>query len=202
MLNGLARRLVKDEVITEEQAKETFATAKRENVAFPLQLVNDGLSSALNIAKLASDEFGSPLLDLNSFNSEELPKDLVSPNLIEKHHVLPLFKRGNRLFIAASDPADLHAFDEIKFNTGLTIDAVLVEADKLNTGIQAYLNSGEGNIGDALGGLDEEDLDNLDIEAVDTNSPSDDGGNEEDEAPIVRFVNKVLLDAILSLIHI
>ena len=195
MLSGLARRLVKDELISEEDASAAVDNAKRDKVPLPLFLANGGSISAIAIAQAASDEFGTPLFDLSSLDSSVIPKDIVDTSLINKHQALPLFKRGNRLYIGLSDPTNLHALDEIKFNTGLTTEGLLVEADKLHSAIEAYLSAEEETLGDSLGGLDEDDLDGLDIEAVDEDAQQEDT-SEADEAPIVRFVNKVLLDAI------
>ena len=195
MLSGLARRLVKDELLTEEQAQKSLESAKKASVPFPLELINAKLVNGIKIAKAASEEFGTPVIDLKAFEKTHQPKEIVDSKLIRKHHALPLFKRGNRLFVAVSDPTNLHALDEIKFNTGLTTEAILVEADKLHTEIEKYLNAEEETIGDSLGNLDEEGLEGLDIETVDTNNNNDDD-SELDEAPIVKFVNKVLLDAI------
>jgi len=197
MLSGLARRLVKDELLTEEQAQKSLESAKKASVPFPLELINAKLVNGIKIAKAASEEFGTPVMDLKAFEKTHQPKEIVDSKLIRKHHALPLFKRGNRLFVAVSDPTNLHALDEIKFNTGLTTEAILVEADKLHADIEKYLNAEEDTIGDSLGNLDDEGLDGLDIEAVDTNNDNADE-NEADEAPIVKFVNKVLLDAIKS----
>lgn len=196
MLSGLARRLVRDQLLTDEQASKSLAAAIKEKIPLPLQLVNEGTLNARQIAVAASEEFGTPLIDLASLSKSSLPENIVDIKLVRKHNVLPIFKRGNRLYIAVSDPTDLHALDEIKFNTGLNTDALLVEADKLHRAVEAYLNAEEESIGDALGGLDEDDLDGLDVDTVQEDSKQDDG--DVDEAPIVRFVNKVLLDAIKS----
>jgi len=196
-LSGLARRLVRDELITEEDVIKAIEGAKREKAPLPLFIVNNSSIDSKQIAQAAADEFGTPLFDLASISADAIPKGIVDPKLIKKHHALPLHKRGNRLFVALSDPTNLHALDEIKFNTGLTTEALIAEADKLHTAIEAFLNAEEESLGDALGGLDEDSLDDLDIEAVDEDGPA--GGedtSEVDEAPIVRFVNKVLLDAI------
>ena len=195
MLSGLARRLVRDEYLTEEAAVSALETAHRDRVSLPMYLVSSGALTGLQIAKSASDEFGTPLLDLNVINNDVIPRGVVDPKLIQKHHALPIFKRGNRLYIAVSDPTNLRALDEFKFNTGLSTEALLVEADKLLSFIEKYLSSQEESIGDALGDFDEDDLDGLDIEAVDEHATQDDTDGA-DEAPIVRFVNKVLLDAI------
>src|SRR5690606_11292228 len=141
------------------------------------------------------DEFGTPLFDLRAINPVSLPNKLVDLKVIEKHHTLPLIKRGSRLFVAVADPTNLHALDEIKFNTGLNTEAILVEADKLSTVIEKYIASQEESIGDALGGLDDEDLDNLETESGEKED-KDKESSEADEAPIVCFINKILLDAI------
>ncbi|WP_323815323.1 type IV-A pilus assembly ATPase PilB [Cellvibrio sp. NN19] len=195
-LNGLARRLVADNLLDAELAGKSITQAKKEKIPLAQHLVNNGILDARTVARVASEEFGSPVFDLSALNSDSIPQKLVDDKLIRKHHTLPIAKRGNRLFLAVTDPTDLHALDEIKFNTGINTEAVLVEADKLRTAIDKYLNAQEETLGDALGGLDG-DLDDLDIEAVDPNAKADDAsGSEADEAPIVKYINKVLLDAI------
>lgn len=197
MLSGLARRLVKDELVSEEDVTKAIESAKKDQVSLPYYLVKNDLVGAKTIAVAASDEFGTPILDIASINPSSIPSEIVDTKLIQKHHVLPVFKRGNRLYVAVSDPTNLHALDEIKFNTGLTTEGLIAEADKLFNAVEQFLNAEEETLGDALGGLDEEDLDDLDVEAVDPDK-NDKDDNEVDEAPIVRFVNKVLLDAIKS----
>jgi type IV pilus assembly protein PilB len=193
-LNGLARRLVADNLLESEIAVKTVAQAKKEGVSFVDMLVSKEILDARTIARVASEEFGSPVFDITAINRDSIPSKLVDEKLIRKHCTLPIARRGNRLFLAVTDPTDLHALDEIKFNTGINTEAVLVEADKLKIAIEQYLNAQEGNLGDALGGLDE-NLDELDVESVDANNNADEA-SEADEAPIVKYINKVLLDAI------
>ncbi len=195
-LSGLARRLVKDGLIDEETAIEAVETAQQSGHTLPYVLVESHGLSASAICLAASDEFGTPIMDITTIQPSVLPEKLVDSKLVAKHQSLPLYKRGNRLFVAVADPTNLHALDEIKFNTGLNTEAVIVEADKLGKAVEAFLNAAEESIGDALGGLDEDSLDDLDIEAVDADGQGDDDTSDVDEAPIVRFVNKVLLDAI------
>lgn len=195
-LSGLARRLVRDGLVDEAKIKEATQAAAKASITLPMQLVSSGLP-AMDICTAASDEFGTACFDLSAMSASNLPSKLVDAKLLTKHHALPLFKRGNKLFVALSDPTNLHALDEIKFNTGLNTEAIIVEADKLNTALEAYLNANEESIGDALGGLDEDALDGLDIQGVDADKDKDvQDTSDVDEAPIVRFVNKVLLDAI------
>lgn len=196
-LNGLARRLVNDNLLSAEDALEHMQESKRNKTSFVSQLVNEDVLNAATIATIASNEFGTPIYDLDSHDSKSMPKGLVDNRLLTKHHVLPLYKRGNRLFLAVTDPTNLHALDEIKFNTGLNTDTILVEADKLNTAIEKYINEQEETLSDALGGLDEEGLDSLDIAQEDDASKANaDLAAEADEAPVVKFINKILLEAI------
>ncbi|WP_341936319.1 type IV-A pilus assembly ATPase PilB [Marinimicrobium sp. C2-29] len=195
-LSGLARRLVQDGLLDQELARQAVTQAARERVPFVQHVVSEQLLDARTIARVASDEFGTPVFDLDSLNTEMMPSKLVDQKLIQKHHTLPVVKRGNRLFLAVADPTNLHALDEIKFNTGLNTDPILVEADKLATAIDRYLNAQDESMGDALGSLDDEALDGLEMEGGETEAPKDEGAKEEDEAPIVRFINKILLDAI------
>ena len=194
MLSGLARRLVADNLLDAELANKAVIQAKKDKVPFVLHLVASGILDAKTIARVASEEFGTPVFDLTALQKDSTPQKLVDEKLIRKHQTLPLAKRGNRLFLAVADPTDLHALDEIKFNTGTNTEAVLVEADKLKFAIEKYLNAQEEPLGGGLEDLDE--LDDLNVETVDTSSAAGEEGNEADEAPIVKYINKVLLDAI------
>lgn len=195
-LSGLARRLVSDGLLAQELAQQAQAQAARERVPFVQHLVSAQVLDARTIAHAAADEFGTPLFDLDSLLPEHIPTQLVDQKLIQKHHTLPVMKRGNRLFVAVADPTNLHALDEIKFNTGVNTEPVLVEADKLAAAIERFLNAQEATLGDALGDLDGDELDGLDVQAVSEAAADDDKNSEADEAPIVRFINKILLDAI------
>jgi len=189
-LNGLARSLNQAGLIDADKAQQALEIAKNEKVSFITVAVQKGFVDSLQVAILASTEFGLPLLDLAAFDAELLAKDIVSNDLIEKHKVLPLFKRGNRLFVAQSDPSNITAIDEIKFNTGMNVEPIVVEEDKLASMVERFVSAEESSFDD----FDDEDLD------VDIENPEDAHKNEEpgtgDDAPIVRFVNKMLLDAI------
>ena len=195
-LSGLARRLVKDDLLGEQVAQQAYQDASANKVPFVTHLVNNGLCDSIQIAEAASDEFGAPLLDLSAFNMEMAPADLVDIKLVQQHHTLPLFRRGNRLFIAVSDPTNLRALDDIKFHTGINTDAVLVDDKSLSEAIAKYVEAHD----EPLGGFDdlEDGLEDLDVSGVDDNDNDKDHGAELDETPIVRFVNKVLVDAIKS----
>ena len=189
-LNGLARSLNLAGLIDEENARKALDIAKAENSTFVAVAVKNGYVDPLQVAILASTEFGLPLLDLAAFDTELLVKDIVSNDLIEKHRVLPIFKRGNRLFIAQSDPSNITAIDEIKFNTGMNVEPVIVEENKLAILVEKFISSED----DSFDDLGDEDLD-IDMESPEEEQKRDEPGTGED-APIVRFVNKMLLDAI------
>src|SRR5690554_38406 len=106
-LSGLARRLVTDGLIDQELARQALAQASKEKVPFVQHLVNHAMLDARTIARVASEEFGTPLFDLDSLNRESIPTKLVSEKLIRKHHTLPLLRRGNRLFVAVADPTEI-----------------------------------------------------------------------------------------------
>ncbi|MFT5693075.1 MAG: type IV pilus assembly protein PilB [Oceanicoccus sp.] len=194
-LSGLARRLVKDKLISEEVAQQAYQDASAEKSPFVSYLVANSLCPSSAIARAASDEFGTPLFNLSAFNMDLAPKDLVDLKLVVQHHTLPLYRRGNRLYIAVSDPTNLRALDEIKFHTGINTDAILVEEGLLTDAITKFVEAND----EPLGGFTDMDdgLDDLDIETVDEDGDKDnDQGGDIDETPIVRFVNKVLIDAI------
>ena len=192
-LSGLARRLVVDNLLADEQAVEAYEKALKSKTPFVSYLVENKLINSTAIAAAASHEFGVPLLDMDVLELENAPISLVDEKLVRQHHALPLFRRGNRLFVGVSDPTNFQALDEIKFNTGISTEAILVEEDKLTKAIDKALDSAVSSMSDLL----DEDLDNLDITGGDDIDAQDDKADADiDDAPIVRFVNKVMLDAI------
>ncbi|HEX7036054.1 MAG TPA: type IV-A pilus assembly ATPase PilB [Pseudomonadales bacterium] len=192
-LSGLARRLVEENILDAEVAMRSTEEARREGTPFVAYLVRNGVAEARTIAMSASEEFGVPLLDLSAFDIESIPKDLVKESLIRQHNALPLVRRGMRLFVAVSDPTNLQALDEIKFQTGVNTEAVLVEEDKLQVLIEQFLNRQDEN---ALGDLDDS-LEDLDMQAFEEEDDKEvDIRSATDDTPVVRFVNKMLLDAI------
>lgn len=193
ILNGLARKLVKDGSLKEPIALDAATKAKANKQNQVSYLVQNNLVNSLVIANAASEEFGLPLFDINAIDSEQIPVELISEKLISKHNAMPLFKRGKRLYVAVSDPTNLIALDEFKFHSGLTTEAVLVEENKLTTFIEKALDAKENESFDDFG---DDDLENLDLEAVDDAPKDDDDDGDANDAPIVRFVNKLLLDAI------
>ena len=192
-LSGLAKRLVMDGLLAEELATEAQQKALKSREPFVSYLVVNKILDSSSIASSACQEFGTPLFDLNAMELDAAPVSLVDEKLIRQHHTLPLFKRGNRLFVAVSDPTNLQALDEIKFHTGISTETILVEEDKLVKAIEQALDSADTSMTDLL----DEDLDNLDISSGDDDNAVDDSRDADiDDTPVVRFVNKVLLDAI------
>ena len=191
-LTGLARRFVDDGLLDEAVAKDAFLQASQNRIPLITYLTQNKLADSSKLAFSAAMEFGVSVLDLSSFLPEMMPEKVVDEKLVRKHNALPLYKRGNRLFIAVSDPTNIQALDEIKFNTGLSTDPILVDDAKLREAIDKYLESHDTSMGD---------LDDADLEGVETEGgePEDDGAvsaSDVDDAPIVKYVNKMLLDAI------
>lgn len=190
-LPRLASRLLNqgiDLAILEELSHEAASSGiSFFKVAEKSELIEPG-----SLATATAEEFGLPLIDLNAFDLSTIPAEIVNAELIEKHGLVPLFVRGNRLFIGQSDPSQFQAIADIKFSTGLSVEPVVVEYDKLGEVIDSILKAEDSTLGELGSDLD-----------VDLEDPDADSGREEeaatdpgDDAPIVRFVNKVLLDAI------
>ena len=193
-LAGLPRRLVQDGLVSEDKLAEAFAAARKEQVPLVAQLVSDGLVEARAVAVAASHEFGVPLLDLDAVELDLDVVRAVDQKLINKHRVLPLVRRGQRLFLAIADPTDLQAIDDIKFQTSLRIDPVVVEQDKLEEHLNRALEAVDTSLADLS---DDEDFDLENLEVSGENDDAEDSLRDEvEDAPVVRFVNKILLDAI------
>ncbi|MGE0080927.1 MAG: type IV-A pilus assembly ATPase PilB [Thiohalomonadaceae bacterium] len=194
-LSGLARRLIRDGLLSEQDAEKAQELSNKKKIPFVTWLVENQLGTPRDIANAAAQEFGVPLLDINAFEIDREVVKLVDEKLVRGHHALPLYKRGNRLFVAVSDPTNLAALDEIKFHVGANTEAILVEEDKLTRTIEKALEGADAG----LSGFQDSDLDDLDISAEeeDGGRPGVDAAESEvDDTPVVRFVNKVLLDAI------
>ena len=191
-LGGLARQLVQAGQLDEKTARQAQQQAQRNQLSLVTWLVQNKLIKSRAVVEVAGEQFGLPYFDLASIDKEAQPQDLVSEKLVRQHRVLPLQRRGNKLYVAVSDPSNHQAINDIQFNTGLTVEAVLVEDDKLGQAIDKFFESAS----TALEGLADADLDELDVE-ISGGAKEDEGEhNEADDAPVVRFVNKMLLDAI------
>jgi len=192
--SGLSGRLVVEGLLNTEQAAQAQSAAAEESIPLVSYLVDRVNIDSKRLQKIASQEFGAPRFDIEAFDLECLPEGLVEPDLVTKHHALPLYSRGKRLFIAVSDPTNLAALDEIKFHTGLSTEAILVDEHSLQKAINGWSDAQD----DLAGGL--EDLESSELEDIDVGAVEDDSAGDDesgvDETPIVRFVNKVLVDAI------
>jgi type IV pilus assembly protein PilB len=194
-LGGLAQRLVQDGLLNEGSMQDAIAKSQEKRISLVTHLVASNLATARDIAISASNEFGVPLLDLDAVVLDPDAARAVSQKLLQKHRVLPLMKRGKRLFLAVADPTDLHALDEIRFQTSMSIEFVVVEDNKLQKAVEASLDQAE----TAMPNFTDDDLD---LENLEVTSGEEDAGpdalarDDVEDAPIVRFVNKIMLDAI------
>lgn len=193
-LSGLPRRLVTEGVLTEEAVTEAAAKAQEAKTTLVAHLVAEGLANSKQIAVAASHEYGVPLLDLDAIEIEPEVVKAVDEKLVSKHQALPLVQRGKRLFLGVADPTNLGAIDEIKFASGLRVEPVVVEQDKLQARVAKALEA----VDTSLSSFDDDDFDleNLDVSGGDEVVGDEVTSADVDDAPVVRFVNKVMLDAI------
>jgi type IV pilus assembly protein PilB len=191
-LGGLARALVQAGQLKEAEAEQLLAQAHSTKTSLIEQIIVSRKAGALDIARFVADTFGYPLLDLAAFDEAHIPSDAIDRKLIATHKVIPLNKRGNRLSVAIADPTNLRALDEIRFQTGLAVDPIVVEQSKLAPLVAKYAESAA----DALKSFTSEDI-NLDFLDEEASSKADEAaGQDIDDAPVVKFIQKMLLDAI------
>ena len=188
--SGYIRRLVDEGFISAQHMKDALEGAQKNKMSTVEYLVEKSDIKPLVIAEMISSEFGEPIFDLDSFNPDMLLKEIADTKLFTKHHVVPLVQRGNILYVATSDPTNIEALDAIRFNCGLNIEPIIVEYDKLIKVLTKHFTVEDSfNFGD-------DDFD-VDVIATDDQAPSeDDEASSEEEAPIVKYVNKLLVDAI------
>ncbi len=190
-LTGLARTMVNHDWLKESEAETVWKRAAESGESFVSELIKSKRFKADQIAEFASVSFGFPYLDLSAMDAANLPR-LLDPKLIQKRRVIALFQRGNKLFVGTSDPTNLQALDEVKFQTGQTIEPVVVEDDKLSKLIEQLGQATD----DTMAVLNAEDL-NLDfVDEEAAASQQDTGGIDIDDAPVVRYLQKIMLDAI------
>ncbi len=190
-LNGLARQLVNQGLISEGAAQEASETssAKDSKKSFLTALIESGEVSAKTVAQTTANDFGLPSFDIATIDPVTFPQQFIKEDLIHAHNAVPIAMRGSKLFIAISDPTNSEPLDKYKFASGLSVEAVVVEDDKLNE-LRARVLEQTAHLDDGL----DESFD-LEVDSGD-GADADDGSSEVDETPVVRFVNKVLLDAI------
>jgi type IV pilus assembly protein PilB len=192
-ITGIARRLVLDGALDEATARDALdkATAGRKPIAGYLR--EHKLVTATQMAAANSAEFGMPVFDPAAMDGAQSAVKLVKEDLLQKHNVLPLFKRGGKLFVGTADPTNTHALDEIKFHTNMVVEPILVAEDAIRHTLELWLQAAD-SFGDALD--DSEGLEHLEIESGDEEARDTGPEGKQDDTPIVRFVNKVLIDAI------
>jgi type IV pilus assembly protein PilB len=193
-ITGIARRLVLDGALDEARAREAMEAATRERKPLALFMAEKKLVTSAQLAAANSAEFGMPIFDVGALDPNQSAIKLVSEELVRKHNILPLFKRGGRLFVGVSDPTNSHALDEIKFHTNLAVEPILVDEDRIRRTIDQWLESADA-LADAV--ADGEGLDSLETSGGDEDLEKDSGIDAKgDDTPVVKFINKVLVDAI------
>jgi type IV pilus assembly protein PilB len=195
-LTGLPRRLVQDGVVSEADLMAAMAAIDGKSANLVPHLVANRLGDARQIAIAAAHEFGVPLLDLDAVDLDLDVVRLVNEKLLLKHRILPILQRGKRLFLAVCDPTNLQALDEIKFQTTLRIEAVVVEQDKLDARVARAIEAVDTTMQDLANDEEGFDLESLEVTGGDEDAGGEVTSSDVDDAPIVRFVNKVMIDAI------
>ncbi len=193
-LSGMARRLVSEGVLPETDVRKAMADSGQQKVTLAAWMLDNNLVDSLLLTQIASAEFVMPMMDVTSINPSTLPLGLISEALISKHQALPLFRRGKRLFVGIADPMQSHALDEIKFHSNCMVEPILVERGSLLRTIETLLN----NMRDVMPDMGGGDLDGMEMMEAGDEEAETTGidANANDDAPVVKFVNKILVDAI------
>ena len=193
-ITGIARRLVLDGALDETVAREALDAATKEKRPVAGYLLEKKLIAPADLAAANSIEFGMPIFDVTSLDPAQSAIKLVSEELVRKHNALPLFKRGGRLYVGIADPTNTRALDELKFHTNLTVEAILVDEDRIKRTIDQWLESADA-LADAV--ADSEGLEGLEVSGGEEEFGGDSGVDAKgDDTPVVKFINKVLVDGI------
>jgi len=192
-LSGLARTLVQQGRLQEADAEAIQTQANASSIGFVMQLIQTRKMSAQDVADFASQTFGYPLLDLAAVDADHIPRDLLPAKLMQERRALGLFKRGTRIFVAMSDPTNLQALDDIKFQTGMIVDPIVVEDDKLGKLLEKVTESAAEKLDELVG--EDVDMDLLEDEGA-AGDKKEEAAVEIDDAPVVKYIQKILLDAI------
>jgi type IV pilus assembly protein PilB len=191
-LSGLARALAQQGLVSEADADAIQSQAVQSGITFVEQLLQNKRISAAQLAVFASRAFGVPLFDLSAFDLDLIQKDLFDPKIAHSRRVLPLAKRGNRLFVAVSDPANLQALEEVRFKTNLVPEALVVEDDKLGAAIGKLLDASGANLRDLA------NLDDLEVDLKEAQVAVIEEDSDVEDAPVVKYIQKLLIDAIAT----
>jgi type IV pilus assembly protein PilB len=192
ILSGMARALVQHQLLSLEKAVEVQKKADTDKGKFIDVLVSSGSLSAASLARFAAETFGLPLMDLAALDAQSIALDLIDRKLVVESRIIPMIKRGNRLTVILSDPTDLQAIDRVKFQAQASVDPVIVEHDKLLKAIELLGQSASQKLSELVSDSLDSDLTMVESELP---APADESG-EVDDAPIVKFLQKILLDAI------
>ena len=195
VLRGLPRRLVAEGLLDEGTAGTAVEEAARNKVSLIQHLVDNRILSATEVAQATAHEFGLPAVDVDAVDLKYCPRDAIDGKLVARHLALPLRLHRGRLSVAVGDPTDQRALTEIRFQSGAAVDLVVAEYDKLRARVTRFLDQQDDDISSVLGGLDDVQLETLVTDAEDEATGTV-LGEDADDAPLVRFINKVLLDAI------
>jgi type IV pilus assembly protein PilB len=191
-LSGLARRLVQASLITADVASRAQEESANNRQSLVVYLYEQKLVANRELARMVAEEFGAPLIDLAALDLRSMPLREVDEKLLRRHQVLPIFLRGNRLFVAVSDPTNQQALDDIRFATRKQVEALITEhpqlLETLEKGLDAYDTR--------LSALADSDLEKLEVQGGDATTSTNNSDLEIDDAPVVRFINKILLDAV------
>jgi type IV pilus assembly protein PilB len=193
-ISGLARALAQHGVMSESEAEALQVQSQSSGVSFVEQVLSGKRLSAQQLAVFASRAFGVPMFDLAGFDFDQINREYVDTRMAQARRVLPLHKRGNRLYVATSDPANLQALDEVRFKTNLIVEPVVVEDDKLAQAITKIVEASGTTLKDMAALEDME----IALEEGSPSAPSSDEDSEVEDAPVVRYIQKVLIDAITA----
>ncbi len=191
-LPGLGRALVIAGKLGQKAAEDIFRKAQSGRTSFIAELTGSGVVSASDLAHTMSTAFAAPLLDLSAIDTQRLPKGLLDAKICQAYRIVVLSKRSNRLIVATADPSDQEAAEKIKFSTQMGVDWVIAEYDKLSKMVEASATTASEAMDSIIG--DDFEFDESSAEAASTES-SDTGVSEVEDAPVVKFLHKMLLDA-------
>ena len=189
-LSGLARALAQQGLVSEPDADAIQTQAAGAGISFAEQFLQNKRMTAAQLALFASRAFGVPLFDLAAFDLDQIQKELFDPKMAASRRVLPLAKRGNRLFVAVSDPANLQALDEVRFKTNLVADPLVVEDDKLGVAIAKLVEASGMTLKDMA------DLGDIEVDLKEATPASSEEDSDVEDAPVVKYIQKILIDAI------
>ena len=189
-ISGLARALAQHGLLSEAEAESLQNQAQQSGITFVEQVLTGKRFTPQQVAVFGSRAFGVPLLDLGAYDLDQLQKEYFDAKISQTRRVLPLAKRGNRLFVAVSDPANLQALEEVRFKTNLVVEPLVVEDDKLGQVIHRLVEASGATLKDAA------NLDDLEVDIQDGSATQAEEDSEVEDAPVVKYIQKILIDAI------